>query len=76
MYEAAFLIAIVVGLAIGTYFVAQSPAFWAGLVSHVFKGLAPIITKRMTPEQEAAWRDCQRRGGRWDPVKKRCDKWR
>lgn len=31
-----------------------------------------IKADRMDPETEARWRDCQKRGGRWDAVKKRC----
>lgn len=76
MTEALVLIALVAGLAIGTYFVARSPSFWVDMITHVVRGLVPILNKRMTPEQEAAWRDCIRRNGRWDPIKKRCDKWR
>jgi hypothetical protein len=76
MTEAVVLIAMVVGLAIGTYFVARSPAFWVDMITHVVRGLVPVLTKRMPPEQEAAWRDCIRRGGKWDHLKKRCDKWR
>lgn len=73
MYEAIAVLAIVAGLAAGTYFVAQSPAFWVGLVKEVVRGLIPIITKRMPPEQEAAWRDCVRRNGKWNHLKNRCE---
>lgn len=72
MTEALVLIALVAGLAIGTYFVARSPVFWVEMISHVVRGLVPILNKRMPPEQEAAWHDCIRRGGQWDHVKRRC----
>lgn len=49
------------------------PQIVGGLVRlGVEKAWAALKADRMTPEQEAAWRDCQRRGGRWDPIKKRC----
>ena len=73
MYEVLFLIAIFGGLAVGTYFIARSPEFWAGLLSHVIKSMLPTLAKRMPPEQEAAWRDCQRRGGKWNNHKRRCE---
>ena len=31
-----------------------------------------LATDRMDPETEAKWRDCQRRGGKWDHRNKRC----
>ena len=33
---------------------------------------AGLKANRMDPETEARWRDCQRRGGKWDHAKKRC----
>lgn len=72
MTEAIVLIALVIGLAVGTYFVARSPVFWVEMINHVVRGLVPILSKRMPPEQEAAWRDCIRRGGEWDHIKRRC----
>lgn len=72
MTEAIVLIALVIGLAVGTYFVARSPVFWVEMITHVVRGLVPILSKRMPPEQEAAWRDCIRRGGEWDHIKRRC----
>jgi hypothetical protein len=54
----------------------SNPRFVAGLtsiaVSAAWKAVAPKIAKRMSPEQEKAWRDCIRSGGEWDHVKKRC----
>lgn len=73
MYEAIFLIAIVAGLVLGAYFAAPKPALWVGLAKEVAKELIPVVTKRMPPEQEAAWRDCIRRNGKWNHQKKRCE---
>lgn len=73
MSEAVVLIACVLGLAIGTYFVAKSPDFWFGLITHVAKEMMPIIAKRMPPDQEAAWRECEKRNGKWNHRKKRCE---
>lgn len=54
----------------------RNPAFLAGLVAVVAKAavkeLAPIVTKRMTPEQEDDFQRCVRRGGEWDHARKRC----
>lgn len=61
-------------LAIWTSF--KNPAFVAGIATIMAKAAAeailPTIAKRMTPEQEKAFQDCQRRGGEWDNFKKRC----
>lgn len=73
MQEAIVIIALIAGLAIGTYFVARAPEFWIGILSHVIKSMVPVLTKRMPPEQEAAWRDCIRRGGKWNNHKRRCE---
>lgn len=67
---------VVIGLLAGTYVAAQRPSFWIEFVARAFDALRPIIwgyvSKRMTPEQEADWRDCIRRGGEWDHMRKRC----
>lgn len=61
-------------LAIWTAF--KNPAFVAGLFVVALKAAAdaiiPQLGKRMTPAQEKAFQDCQRRGGEWDPFRKRC----
>jgi hypothetical protein len=68
---------VLVGLMAGGYIAAQRPAFWIEFGGRIFKKLLPIIfayaTKRMPPEQEKAWRDCERRGGKWNHFKKRCE---
>ena len=63
---------LLIGIGAGGYLVAQRPSFWAGLVVVVFKAVLPHLAKRMTVEEERAFRDCVRRGGEWDPMRKRC----
>lgn len=66
-------LALLVFFCVAAYFAVRSPAFWVGLAKEVAKGLVPIIAKRMPPEQEAAWRDCIRRNGKWNHQKRRCE---
>lgn len=64
----------------GATFLAVGAAFWfngGAILKQLVTVLAQaaydaLVDDRMPPEQEAAWRDCQRRGGRWDRAKKRC----
>lgn len=70
--DIALFVAVLIGVAAGGFLVARSPAFWVGMGLEVFRRLMPILMKRMPPEKEAEWRDCIRRGGEWDHVKKRC----
>lgn len=70
--EIAAIAALLVGVGAGGYLVAQRPTFCVGLGVAVFKSLLPHLAKRMTAEQEKAFQDCVRRGGEWDPFRKRC----
>jgi hypothetical protein len=70
--EIAAIVALLVGVGAGGYLVAQRPTFWVGLGVAVFKNLLPHLAKRMTAEEEKAYQDCVRRGGEWDPFRKRC----
>lgn len=63
---------LLLGVGAGGYLVAQRPTFWLGLVVVVFKAVLPHLAKRMTAKQELAFQDCVRRGGEWDPMRKRC----
>ena len=63
---------LLIGIGAGGYLVAQRPTFWWGLGVIAFKAAWPFLSKRMTPEQEKAFQDCVRRGGEWDPMRKRC----
>ena len=58
------------------WFAFQSPEFVAGLtavaIGAAVKAAVPAVTKRMSPEKEKAFRDCVRRGGEWDHIRKKC----
>lgn len=70
--EIAAIAVLLIGIGAGGYLVAQRPTFWWGLGVVAFKAAWPFLSKRMTPEQEKAYQDCVRRGGEWDPMRKRC----
>ena len=52
--------------ALSVYSAFQNPTFVTGLLGAMavaaYKALAPVITKRMTPVEEAAWREAERAG--------------
>lgn len=74
--EAIAVLVLFVGLGGGAFLVAQRPSFWIGLGKAVVTAFLPaivkVVSKRMRPEQEAAFRDCNRRGGQWDHIRKKC----
>ena len=45
---------------------AQRPSFWIELGARLWKVLLPLaqwfVSKRMPPDEEAAWREAERRG--------------
>ena len=57
---------VVLGLGTGALLVAQRPSFWIEFGSQLGKALPPLawryVSKRMPPEEEAAWRQAERRG--------------
>ena len=57
---------VLLGLGAGAFLVAQRPSFWIEFGARFIKALLPstvkYITKRMPPEEEAAWREAERRG--------------
>jgi hypothetical protein len=67
---------VLVGLLAGGYIAAQRPTFWIEFGGRLLRKLWPLLfayfTKRMSPEKEKEMQDCFRRGGQWDPVRKRC----
>jgi hypothetical protein len=75
--EAIAVVVILAGLGGGAFLVAQRPAFWIEFGTRLFKALLPRlighVTKRMDPKTEAEWRKCERRGGKWNHIKKRCE---
>ena len=54
------------GFGAGAFLVAQRPSFWIECGARLGKAMLPLarkfISKRMSPEEEAAWRAAERRG--------------
>ena len=57
---------VLLGLGAGAPLVAQRPSFWIEFGARLGQALLPTalkyITRRMPPEEEAAWRAAERRG--------------
>jgi hypothetical protein len=57
---------VLLGLGAAAFLAAQRPSFWIELGSRVAKALLPLawrfVSKRMPPDEEAAWRQAERRG--------------
>lgn len=58
--EIALIGAVLVGAAAGTALVVRNPSFWWGLLTAGLTAALPFILKRMTPEEEEAWRKATR----------------
>ena len=61
---------VLIGLGAGAFLVAQRPSFWIEFGLRLEKALLLLawryVSKRMPPEEEAAWRQAERRGqGDW-----------
>ena len=58
------------------WFAFQSPDFVAGLtaiaIGAAVKAVMPVIAKPMSQADQKAFRDCVRRGGEWDHIRKKC----
>jgi hypothetical protein len=76
--EAIAVVVILAGLGGGAFLVAQRPTFWIEFGARLFKAVLPrivgYVTKRMPENQERAWRECERRGGRWNHRTRKCDR--
>lgn len=68
---AVFLLA--AGLSV--YKISQSPTFWLGMITAVSKSAWPVIvaviTKPEDPETRAKRIEVVRKGGEWDPIRKK-----
>ena len=66
---------VLLGLGAGAFLVAQRPSFWIEFGSRLGKALLLLawlyVSKRMPPEDEAAWHKAERRGQGDEWVKKR-----
>ena len=64
--EGAAIAVVLFGLGAGAFLVAQRPSFWIELGSRLGKALLRLawryVSKRMPPEEEAAWSHAERRG--------------
>lgn len=69
--EAIATVVVLLGLGAGAFLIAQRPAFWVEFAWRVVYRLWPSVSeylaKRMSPEDEAAWRAAVRagRGDEW-----------
>ena len=63
--------AVLTGVGAAAFLVMRSPAFWydvgAQFVSNALPKLVALVTKRMSPEDEASWREAEKagRGDEW-----------
>ena len=66
---------VLLGLGAGAFLVAQRPTFWLEFGLRLGRALLPravrYLTRRMPPEEEAAWREAERRGQGDEWLKKR-----
>ena len=64
--EGVAVVVVLIGLGAGVFLVAQPPSFWIEFGSRLGKALLPLawryVSKWMSPEEEAAWRQAERRG--------------
>jgi hypothetical protein len=64
--EGVALAVVLLGLGAGAFLVARRPYFWIEFGRRLSKALLPLaqryVSKRMPPEEEAAWRQAERRG--------------
>ena len=73
--EVAAITVVLLGLGAGAYLVVQRPSFWIEFGLRVAKSLLPLawryVSTRMPPEEEAAWRQAERRGQGEEWLKRR-----
>ena len=75
--ESVAVTVVVFGLGAGTFLVAQRPSSWIEFGLRLGRLLLPkalkYLTRRMPPEEEAAWRQAERRGQgeKWIRMRKR-----
>ena len=73
----ALVLAVLLAAGSAAFLVMRSPAFWGEVGKELFSKAWPkiwaVLSKRMDPETERRWRECERRGGKWNHVKRRCE---
>ena len=64
--EVVSITVVLLGLGAGAFLVVQRPSFWIEFGQRLGKAMLPLalryVSKRMPPEEEAAWRAAERRG--------------
>ena len=64
--EGGAIVVVLLGLAAGAFLVVQRPSFWFEFGVRLGQALRPralkYVSRRMPPEEEAAWRKAERRG--------------
>jgi hypothetical protein len=74
--EGVAIMVVILGLGAGAFLVAQRPSFWIEFGGRFVKALLPLawryVSRRMLPEEEAAWRAAEKRGQGDEWLKKRC----
>ena len=64
--EGVAITVVLLGLGAGAFLVVRRPSFWIEFGLRLGKAFLPLawryVSKRMPPEEEAAWRQAERRG--------------
>ena len=64
--EGVAITVVLLGLGAGAFLMARRPSFWIEFGRRLGKILLPLawryVSRRMPPEEEAAWREAERRG--------------
>lgn len=73
---AAFILVLLIAVGLGAFSYFRTPKPYIDFAKIAFENLKPVVLqillKRMSPEKEKELHECLRRGGEWDPVRKRC----
>ena len=76
--EVVAITVVLLGLGAGAFLVAQRPSFWIEFGQRLDMALLPLawryVSRRMSPEEEAAWRQAERRGQGDEWLKQRLKK--
>ena len=74
--EGVAITVVLLGLGAGAFLMAQRPSFWIEFGARLGKAVLPLawryVSKRMPPEEEAAWRQAERWGQGDEWLKQRC----
>lgn len=65
------VIVVLLGATAGAFSFFRNPDSYISLGKSLLKELYPILAKRMSPEEEAQWRDAIKKGEEWDHLNKK-----